>query len=124
MSEHLDFNTDFLNNSTSSKKAKLGSRSGLSAPKDTSWKKNLAIILAVIFGVAILVAAADDPSTSYTAPSTATQPSAPEENSLVFNGQTFRCSSYNYDRAMTLRPNAALVAQLEAEGASLDASGG
>lgn len=38
----------------------------------------------------------------------------------MFDGQTFSCSDYHYDKAIALRPDETLSAQIDSEGSALD----
>lgn len=121
MNDHLDFNTDFLNNPASSKNQ---GPSNDNQPKNGGSKKGW-IIAAIIFGILIVIGAMEDsgstgstytPSTNSTYGNTSNS----ADHSLVFDGQTFRCSDYHYDKAMALRPDATLSAQIDSESAALD----
>lgn len=121
MANHLDFDTDFLNN-VSEKKVDNQPQNNATPPKKGGGNKGW-IIAAVVFGILLVIGAMDDSSTStnttYTPPTPT--PSAQNQNSLVFGGQTFSCSDYHYDKAMALQPDAILSAQIDSESDALDA---
>lgn len=117
MSEHLDFDTDFLNEAkTKNGKGKpvLGDAK---LPKPSKWRKNIMVTAVVIFGVWILVASSDNsgaPTAQYTPPPSTNSYNSPSSNDSVVTG-TYRCSQYNHNRAGELEPTASDQASLKAD---------
>jgi peptidoglycan hydrolase CwlO-like protein len=114
MNDHLDFDTDFLDNSTSGE-------SRPSAPKSTppsggGGSKKGWIIAAIVIGVLIVIGSMEGSSSStstYTPtskPSTATQNY--NNNDLVDTGE-FWCSSYHNRKSTELEPTYEYQIELE-----------
>lgn len=124
MSDHLNFDTDFLNNAKAPSKPKVNSpkqSGGSGGGKDTV--KKWAWGIAIVVGIIVISALFDDSSSTstYTPPPTQATTQNTDDNTFTYNGQTFRCSDYHYDRAIALRPDATLSAQIDSEGKALDA---
>jgi len=123
MSDHLDFNTDFLNNAKTSPKSRVDSpkpSGGSGGGKDTlkKWGWGIAIVVGIIFLSSIF----DDSGSSSSSTSTYTPPAtqATGNNTFTYNGQTFICSDYHYDKAIALRPNATLSTQIDNEASAFE----
>lgn len=116
MSDHLKFDTDFLDKDTPQKKGTTNHENPLLEKSKYNWKLILVIIGVVLFfGWAIFSDSGSSTSnSSYT-------PTTDSNNLLTVNGQTFSCSNYNYDKAMALKPNSVTAAQLDSESTALDA---
>ncbi|MBP9701411.1 MAG: hypothetical protein KBD47_00320 [Candidatus Pacebacteria bacterium] len=125
MSDHLNFDTDFLNSTKATPKPKVNSpkQSGGSGGGNDTVKK-WAWGIGIVLGIIVLSALFDDSSSTstYTPPATpaTTQASGGDDNTFTYNGQTFRCSDYHYDKAIALRPNATLSSQLDTEAAGFE----
>lgn len=126
MSDHLNFDTDFLNNAKATSKPKVNSpkqSGGSGGGKDTA--KKWAWGIAIVIGIVVISALFDDSSSTsstYTPPTTpaTTQASGGNDNTFTYNGQTFRCSDYHYDRAIALRPSATESASIDAEATAFE----
>lgn len=120
MSEHLDFNTDFLGKSTPAKRGG-GSTPGPSKPnKWKPWFIGGGIVLIVII-LAAASGSSSSPSTSASSNSTYPTPtsnSSGNSSNQVKVGQ-FMCSSYNASRADSLQPDIP-EATIQAESDALD----
>ncbi|MBU0570054.1 hypothetical protein KKB40_04740 [Patescibacteria group bacterium] len=112
--EHLDINLDFLDKAISSKGDVLAHKPSIprekSVTKKYNWKKIL-IICGVSFFLAWIfvgwVIFSDNNSTSNTNIGNYTPPSvnqALSNNDMVMIGE-YRCSRYNYDKAVALAPS-------------------
>jgi len=108
--EHLDINLDFLDKDTSPKGSTLAHKS--STPKEENvtkkynWKKIL-IIGGVILFFGWVIFSDNNSSTSTTNTGSYTPPSinqASSNSDTVVIGE-YRCSRYNYDKAVALAPN-------------------
>lgn len=118
MSDHLKFDTDFLDKDTPQKTGTTNREKPLSEKSKYNWKKILIISGVVLFfGWVIFSGSSDSTSTSN---STYT-PTTNSNNLLTEGGNTFRCSDSNYNRAVQLKPSSATGAQLASESDSLDA---
>ncbi len=120
MSEHLDFQTDFLDKNTLPKKGASVRKPNMSDEEGGTtkynWKKILIIGgIILFFGWVIFSDSGSSTSNSTHSPTTNSN------NLLTGSGQTFSCSNYNYDRAIALQPNSGTVAQLNSESTALDA---
>lgn len=124
---HLDIDLEFLDKKEAPKTAPTHTGHSSSTPASTpvssgykyNWR-NILIIGGVVlfFGWAIFSGSNNSTSTSN---STYTPSTGSNSNNLLSDGgQTFRCSDYNYDRAMQLKPNANTGAQLASESDTLD----
>lgn len=115
MSEHLDFNTDFLDKNTPPKTGATSHAKPLSAKIKYNWKKIL-IIGGIILFIGWVIFSDSGSSTSTNTPTGATN----SNNLLTEGGQTFQCSDSNYSRAMQLKPSASTGGQLANESDTLD----
>src|SRR3989344_4461613 len=99
MSDHLQFDTDFLNNSETSSKPKTNAPK---PPGDTGGGKDAlkkwGTGAAIVFGIIMISVMFDDSSSTYT-PSTPTETQA-SGNTFTYDGQTFRCLDNHYNRAL------------------------
>lgn len=118
---HLNESLDFLDNAQSSSNS---SNQPEKVPKKYNWIKIFWTVVAILFFIGLLSSdsgSSSSSSSSYTPTnSTYSNTSNSGDHSLVFDGQTFRCSDYHYDKAMALRPDATLSAQIDSEGSALD----
>ncbi len=119
MSDHLNFDTDFLNNAKATSKPKVNSpkQSGRSGGgKDTA--KKWAWGIAIVIGIVVISSLFDDSSSTststYTPPPTTTNTYASNDDDTVITG-TYRCSQYNHNRAGELEPSRSELATLEAQ---------
>lgn len=113
MKDHLDFNTDFLNNASSKPKVNSSKPTGDSG--GSNWKKNLTIAGAIIFVIWGIVTIVDDSiSTSSYTPSPTTNTYNQNNEDMVVTG-TYLCSQYNHNKAGELEPSKAELANLEAQ---------
>ncbi len=117
MSDHLDFDTDFLDKDTPQKTGATSYAKSLLGKNKYNWKKILIIGgIILFFGWAIF-----SNSGSSSTPSSNSTYTPPANNDLTTGtGRTFRCSDYNYSRALALRPNAFTVTSLASESNALD----
>lgn len=127
MSEHLKFDTDFLdsNNSSSPKKAphyhkeSFPSRNTKKTPIDSN--RNKYIMIGVVTGIVLLVIiiAANSPETTYVSPTTTSSPTKantipttttpiipPTHKFTDNNGITYYCDDSEYSTATSLEPSA------------------
>ena len=105
MSEHLDFQTDFLDKNTSPKKVS-STRKSNAANKDSgtqsyNWKKILIIGGVILFFGWIIFSG--DNSTSNTNTGNYMPPASINDDSVVVGEYT--CSRYHYNQAVSLDPN-------------------
>ncbi|MBM3281558.1 MAG: hypothetical protein FJY91_02335 [Candidatus Harrisonbacteria bacterium] len=115
MSDHLKFDTDFLDKDTPQKTGTINREKPLSEKSKYNWKKILIIASVILFFGWIIW------SDSGSSTSTNTSSGGTNSNNLLSEGgQTFRCSDSNYNRAMQLKPNASTEAQLATESDTLD----
>lgn len=112
MSDHLKFDTDFLDKDTPQKTGTTNREKPLSEKSKYNWKKILIIGGVVLFFGWVIF--------SDSGSSTSTPTGTNSNNLLTEGGQTFRCSDSNYSRAMQLKPSASLGAQLANESDTLD----
>ncbi|MFA5877477.1 MAG: hypothetical protein WC880_03900 [Candidatus Paceibacterota bacterium] len=112
MSKHLDFDTDFLKESTP---VKVGTSSSASGPsnKPNKWKPWL-IGGAIVLGVIFLVAISDSSSSST---NTTSNPTSNSSDDVTIG--RYRCSSYNASRVEDLKPDIAEEI-IDAESNALD----
>lgn len=115
MSDHLKFDTDFLDKDTPQKAGTTNREKPLSEKSKYNWKKIL-IIGGVILFFGWVIFSDSGSSTSTSTPTSGTN----SNNLLSDGGQTFRCSDSNYNRAMQLKPSTSTGAQLANESDSLD----
>lgn len=115
MSDHLKFDTDFLDKNTPQKTGTTNREKPLSEKSKYNWKKILIISGAVLFFGWVIFSDSGS-STSTSTPTGGTN----SNNLLTEGGQTFRCSDSNYNRAMQLKPNTSTGAQLANESDTLD----
>jgi len=126
--KHLDIDLEFLDKKETPRTAPSNSISShssstsTSAPVSSGYKYNWKSILIIggiilFFGWAIFSGSNDSTSNSTYTPSTGSN----FNNLLSDGGQTFRCSDSNYNKAMQLKPNTSLGAQLAKESDALDA---
>lgn len=124
MNNHLDFDTDFLNNPTSKKVPPANTSGGDNSGKGGGNK--LWITVAVIIGIVVVASVWDDSNSSSTyAPTTPAVPTpeatpTTDDHSFEYNGQTFSCSNYHYDQAVAMRPDPTVTAQIKSESSVLD----
>lgn len=86
-------------------------------PTDTqyNWKKILIVGGIIVFFLwAIFSGSSDDSSSSSTTSNSTYSDTSSGSTFTDESGQTFRCSDYNYDRAMALKPSATESAALDA----------
>lgn len=105
MSEHLKFNTDFLDKDTPQKTGTTGHAKPLSGKNKYNWKKFLIIGGVILFFGWVIFS--DNNSTSSTNTGNYTPPSinqASSNSDTVVIGE-YRCSGYNYDKAVALAPS-------------------
>lgn len=118
--DHLNESLDFLDNNQASTNTNLQTEK---VPKKYNWIKIFWTFVAILFFIGLLSSdsGSSSSSSSYTPTnSTYNNTNGSSDNSLVFDGQTFSCSDYHYDKAIALRPDAALSTQIDSEGAALD----
>lgn len=120
MSEHLDFDTDFLGKSTPTKYGGGSPRPG-SPTKPRKWNPWL-IGGGIVLGIIIIGAASDtSPSTPSTSPtSNNSAHSVPKSSADDVIVGRYRCSSYNSNRANDLKPDIP-EATMKAQSNALDA---
>jgi hypothetical protein len=122
MNNHLDFDTDFLDNSASGESRPSAPKS--TPPPEGGGSKKGWIIAAVVIGVLILIGSMEGSSSSSSTYTPTTKPTTATQNqnnkSLSFGGETFSCSDYHYDKAIALQPSTFLSNQIDSEGAALD----
>mgnify|MGYP001558446825 CR=1 FL=1 len=120
MSDHLNFDTDFLNNAKATSKPKVNSpkqSGGSGGGKDTA--KKWAWGIAIVIGIVVLSSLFDDSSSTssstYTPPpTTTTNTYASNDDDTVITG-TYRCSQYNHNRAGELEPSRSELTTLESQ---------
>ena len=136
MSEHLKFDTDFLdsNNSSSAKstphyqKESFPSRNPKKTPIDSN--RNKYIMIGVVTGIVLLVIiiAANSPETTYVSPSTTSTPPSintipastapivpPTHKFTDKNGVTYYCDDSEYSTATSLEPTAIEKSEMAAK---------
>lgn len=114
MDKHLDFNTDFLNETVSPKTGSGQQPIAKKPGKSWNWKKILGISLGVYVLFAIIVSFSDDSTTSSSQQTQAPDASLSStvEDDTVEVG-TYRCSRSNHDKASQMQPLASELASLE-----------
>lgn len=117
MSDHLKFDTDFLDKDLP-KKTGIASSADFLLAKKYNWKKILIISGVVLFfGWAIFSGSGDSTSNS-----TYTSTTSSNDTQLFSeDGKTFSCTNSNYDKALQLKPNTSTNIQLSTELDSLNA---
>jgi peptidoglycan hydrolase CwlO-like protein len=101
MSEHLDFNTDFLDKDTPLKTGATSHAKPLSEKIKYNWKKILIIGGVILFIGWVIFSDSGSSSPASTSNSSYTSPSTSENT--VRNGQ-YSCSRYDSDQADSLDP--------------------
>ncbi|MBP7804670.1 MAG: hypothetical protein KA052_00410 [Candidatus Pacebacteria bacterium] len=80
-----------------------------------NWKKILIVGGIIVFFLWAIFSGSSDDSSSSSTTSNSTYSDTSSGNTFTDDsGQTFRCSDYNYDRAMALKPSATESAALDA----------
>jgi hypothetical protein len=115
-SKHINTNLEFLNEESKNNKSAPVENQG----KKYNWIKIFWVTVGIIFVISLFSSDSGSSSSSYV-PSTVPTTASQDSNSFMYNGETFSCSDYHYDKAIALRPDAVQSAQVDAESAALDA---
>lgn len=120
MNEHIKFDTTFLENNGQSSQAK---KPQMNAPQKSGGNKGKGLLTAflILMGLGIVLSVIDSEGSYSSTSSTQTTPTnASTNNSLTYDGETFTCSDFHYNKALALRPSSAMTSQLDSEGYLLD----
>ena len=139
--DKINFDTDFLDQIAKEKPKEKPKTAG---SKDPNWvfhdgnnkgksplstkKENPAKVwmwgIGIVIGIGILSSLGSSGSSTSSSGNSSNNSSygTPSSNDITSgSGQTYRCASYAYDRAMALRPSSATQSQIKSDSAAIDA---